>query len=239
MSIALMTAAFKAQIPTTQKFVLLALCDCANDQGECYPSVPNLMAKCSLSERAVQSAVAWLEQTGYLSRQIRRGRSTVYTLTPAAGAPPQDVHPRTKCTPPPHHVHPTPARRAPHPRTTCTLNHKRTIREPSGEPISATRATRLPQGWVLPDPWREWAVDLRPDLDVAMVADEFRDYWHGLGGQRATKCDWEATWRNWVRRSRAHAGKRLNKAEALEADNRRVAAEWLRQFQPLEVVGEA
>jgi hypothetical protein len=96
-----MSVAFKAAIPATQKLVLLALCDSANDQGECYPSVPTLMEKSSLSERAVQGAISWLEQRQFLRRDFRNGRSTVYWCTPAAGAP--------------------------HPRTTCTHNHKGTI----------------------------------------------------------------------------------------------------------------
>lgn len=125
MSIALVTLAFKAPISATQKFVLVALCDSANDQGECYPSVPVLMAKCSLSERAVQAAVATLEGAGYLRREFRNGRSTVYWVTP---------DPRTTSTPafaaPPHHVHPTPAPRAPTPAPRAPI----TVIEPSVEP---------------------------------------------------------------------------------------------------------
>lgn len=115
MSITLVTLAFKLALPSTQKFVLVALCDSANDQGECYPSVPTLAEKCSLSERAVQTAIATLEGFGFVRREFRTGRSTVYWIdpTPAGYAP----HPRTTCTPapaaPPHDVHPTPAGAAP------------------------------------------------------------------------------------------------------------------------------
>jgi hypothetical protein len=123
-SIVLLSEAFKARVTATQKLVLLALCDAANDQGECYPAIQTLAEKCSLSERAAQSAVSELERGGFLRRELRRGRATVYWLTPAAGAP------RTKCTPapnapqgcstftpadsaPPQQVHPTPAAGAP------------------------------------------------------------------------------------------------------------------------------
>lgn len=38
---------------------------------------------------------------------------------------------------------------------------------------------------------------------------KFRDFWTAKTGQDATKADWQATWRNWVRRAvesgRAHA----------------------------------
>ncbi len=86
MSVALMSLAFAADVSPTQKLVLLALCDSANDQGECYPAMQTLAEKCSLSERATQSAVSDLERTGHLRRELRRGRATVYWLTPAAGA---------------------------------------------------------------------------------------------------------------------------------------------------------
>jgi hypothetical protein len=116
--------------------VLLALCDSSNDQGECYPSVSTLSSKCSLSERAVQAAITWLEDGGYLKREFRNGRSTVYWMTPAAGKPPQQMHPRSKCTP--HQLHPTPARPAPPPpqivHPTPAVGAPITIKEPSIEP---------------------------------------------------------------------------------------------------------
>jgi hypothetical protein len=31
--------------------------------------------------------------------------------------------------------------------------------------------------------------------------DAFRDYWIAQPGQRGVKLDWDATWRNWIRRS--------------------------------------
>jgi len=41
MSVALMAQAWKSKYGSTAKLVLLALCDNANDQGECYPLEPN------------------------------------------------------------------------------------------------------------------------------------------------------------------------------------------------------
>jgi hypothetical protein len=64
------------------------------------------------------------------------------------------------------------------------------------------RASRLSPEWSLPDEWRAWARTERPDLDVAKTADDFRDYWHAKSGKDATKLDWLATWRKWVRNER-------------------------------------
>lgn len=64
------------------------------------------------------------------------------------------------------------------------------------------RSTRLTADWVLPTTWMLWAQKERPDLDVEAVSDQFRDYWVGTGKAMA---DWEATWRNWVRREKSTA----------------------------------
>lgn len=168
MSIELMTRAWKANLPSTQKLVLLALCDNANDAGTCYPSVKNLAEKCGLSARGIQAAFAALEESGYVTRDLRKGRSTVYTIQfpepksklETTDEPPHVVHPRKSCTParraptpaadaplPPHVVHPTPARRAPI-----------TVIEPSNKPSPNHQAQKAPVVVEIPDwmPVTDW-----------------------------------------------------------------------------------
>lgn len=65
------------------------------------------------------------------------------------------------------------------------------------------RATRLPQDWQPSPDELAWARNARPDVDPAAEAAKFRDYWHAKGGKDATKTDWSATWRNWIRNSHA------------------------------------
>lgn len=75
---------------------------------------------------------------------------------------------------------------------------------PSAPP--AKRASRLPDDWQLPPAWAQWAEAERPDwtpAGVQRVGATFRDHWLAQGGQNARKVDWEAAWRNWVRRERA------------------------------------
>jgi len=134
----------------TQKAVLISLADNANDEGVCWPSIATISMRTCLSERAVQNAIKWLVEHRILSVQSRSGRSTVYKVTPAEYAPPQEVHPRTRCTPPPQEVHPTPAPDAPHPRTTCTQNRKEPSKEPQGNRKSARTkktADRFEEFW--------------------------------------------------------------------------------------------
>ena len=76
-----------------------------------------------------------------------------------------------------------------------TINHK---------PIKENkRGSRLPQDWFLTKAMGDWATQERPDLDVRQVAEQFKDYWAAQAGQKGVKLDWDATWRNWVRNTKA------------------------------------
>ncbi|MBD1243271.1 helix-turn-helix domain-containing protein [Pseudomonas aeruginosa] len=141
MSTIIMSACWPLQgMSPAQKAVLISLADQANDQGVCWPAVDSIATRCCLSKRAVQQAIKWLRGAGIVSVEERQGRSTMYSVTPAAYAPPQEMHPSSICTPaanaptpadaappPPQDLHPTPADAAP--RTVIEPT-----REPSGEP---------------------------------------------------------------------------------------------------------
>ena len=62
-----------------------------------------------------------------------------------------------------------------------------------------TKGTRLAEDWELPEEWRQWTVENRPDIDIDLEADKFKDYWLSKSGAGATKIDWLRTWRNWAR----------------------------------------
>ena len=62
------------------------------------------------------------------------------------------------------------------------------------------RGTRLPADCILPVDWAAFCKQERPDLVPRQVFDEFKDYWIAQPGQKGVKTDWDATWRNWVRR---------------------------------------
>ncbi|MDQ4166148.1 helix-turn-helix domain-containing protein [Pseudomonas aeruginosa] len=145
MSTIIMSACWPLQgMSPAQKSVLISLADQANDQGVCWPAVDSIATRCCLSKRAVQQAIKWLRSVGIVSVEERQGRSTMYSVTPAAYAPPQEMHPSSKCTragnattpadaapPPPQEMHPTPAASAP-----------RTVIEPTREPSGNLLPTR-------------------------------------------------------------------------------------------------
>jgi len=102
MSVRVMTSVWEIELPDSEKIVLLALADCANDEGYCWPSMATLTKKCSKSERTIQGAVKSLIANGHLTQKITPGKGASYT-----------VHPRRDCTPaetaPPQQLRDTPA----------------------------------------------------------------------------------------------------------------------------------
>jgi hypothetical protein len=156
MSTILMSACWPLQgMSPAQKAVLISLADQANDDGYCWPSVGTIAKRTCLSERAVQGAIKWLVSAGLLSADERKGTSSVYQITPAAYAPPQEMRPADaaprgagNAPPPPQMLHPTPADAAPKP----SMNRQLIRKEPKD-----TRADA--QDFVLPDwiPADAWA----------------------------------------------------------------------------------
>ncbi|MFP4891249.1 hypothetical protein [Paraburkholderia sp. EG304] len=75
-----------------------------------------------------------------------------------------------------------------------------------------SRAARLPEAWVLPKVWGEWATRELGMMreQVLDQAARFADYWHAASGKNAAKLDWFATWRNWCRKARDQGAGRLN-----------------------------
>jgi len=139
-----------------QKAVLISLADNANDQGVCWPSVESIAVRTCLSERSVQNAIKWLTDAGALQVQQRQGRSTVYTVTPAAFAPPQEMRGANNDETPANNDR-TPAAFAPTPAAAAP----RTIKEPSRnrkEPPKRreeAEALVLPD-WLDPEDWARW-----------------------------------------------------------------------------------
>lgn len=70
------------------------------------------------------------------------------------------------------------------------------------------RGRRLSEDWVLPSTWGQWAIEQGLDENtIRNEAAKFRDYWTAKAGQAACKVDWQATWRNWIRKWKEDHGK--------------------------------
>jgi hypothetical protein len=90
-----MTRVWDLDLPDSDKIVLLALADCANDEGHCWPSVASLVRKCTKSERTIQSSIKRLVDEGLLLRREVPGKGCNYTVLPKTTAA---VAPRSRST---------------------------------------------------------------------------------------------------------------------------------------------
>lgn len=72
-----MTTCWKhSQARGTNLLVLLALADIANDDGECWPSIPHLARKCRLDQRTAQRRIRSLEELGELVVVVCGGKAS-------------------------------------------------------------------------------------------------------------------------------------------------------------------
>jgi len=92
-------------------------------------------------------------------------------------------------------------------QNTDTEQKEREVQTSQGEALpkipktKSSRGTRLTPDWDLPESWGEWAEKqgMTP-ASIVRECDKFKDYWISKSGAGGTKNDWEATWRNWIRR---------------------------------------
>lgn len=90
-------------------------------------------------------------------------------------------------------------------KTGCTADVKQKrsldgdVDEGGGEGKSRKRPTRCPPQFEVSTEMARWAADAGLPADrVIPETEKFLDYWRGNGG---TKLDWDATWRNWIRKA--------------------------------------
>lgn len=87
-----------------------------------------------------------------------------------------------------------------------TRAHARETPTPATNP-QPTRGTRLPDDWQPSPELIDWTLTQENPHQINYLNDleEFRDYWKAKNGKDAIKKDWDATWRNWWRRSLKYA----------------------------------
>jgi hypothetical protein len=190
----------------TDRFVLLAIADYANDEGEAWPSVAGIMRKTTLSERGVQTTIRRLEANGWLAIQTGNGRKGCnnYTIkTPQHMHPAGDAPPQMKAETP-HMTAQNPAAYAPEPSRTV-IEPSVVADKPAPKP-KQSRKCRLPDGWTL-SPQNNHDAE-KAGLaweEVVREEQQFIDYHRS---HASTMADWDAAWRTWCRNAIKFAAKR-------------------------------
>ncbi|WP_206515102.1 helix-turn-helix domain-containing protein [Xanthomonas sp. BRIP62411] len=214
MSTLIMSQCWPMTMPPSPKAVLISLADNANDQGHCWPSIPTICERTCLSERTVHGAIRWLESAGLVTADRANGRHTRYVITPDAYQPPQQLHPRSGCTPaaaagePPQNLH-KPPQMPQSPPQQLRSNRKEPKSNNSEAPASASPKNRLLtfDSWnaslgdedaiCADDPVFSWAEKAAiPEEFIELAWLSFADRYSGAA-KRYT--DWRAVFRNAVR----------------------------------------
>lgn len=110
MSVRVMAAIWELTMLPTDKLVMLALADCANDEGHCWPSIATVARKSGTSERSVQRAIRRAEEAGLLRREEVIGKGCKYNIDPRHCVTPVKVSPPPQSHPTPDTVSPKPSR---------------------------------------------------------------------------------------------------------------------------------
>ena len=230
MSVKWISRVWPLEIPATSNLVLLSLADQANDGGTCWPSQPQIAKRCSLTDRAVRVQIQLLEEAGMLTRAVKPGVGTTFILTAPEAEPRNDIPPRNE-VPPRNDIPPTPEHGSGHPGTSFrqTVSKRQKPSEAAGKPAPGdagrkqrSNGSRLPADWVLPKAWGEWALSEAHGWSAEQVrktSERFKDYWISKAGRDAVKADWQATWRNWVRREAERTTTAAAPAVAASASN--------------------
>lgn len=194
MSVRVMTEVWGLDLPDSEKIVLLALADCANDEGGCWPSMATLAKKCSKSDRTIQGAIKALCAKGHMSRDEKPGKGCFYIVHPTQT--PEAASPRSRFAP--KRTTQTPEAASDKPSRTIIPQKDK----PSGDSARAKPAHRLPDDWQ-PDPLTVGTVAFEivqswepGRLERALA--KFRDHWAAASGAKARKHDWQAAWRTWI-----------------------------------------
>jgi Helix-turn-helix domain len=80
MSIEASNWAWTVPVKGMEKLVLLRLADMANAKGECWPAIDTLQTYTGAGERTVRACIGTLAERGFLHRETRTNRSSLYRL---------------------------------------------------------------------------------------------------------------------------------------------------------------
>ncbi|MBS1674100.1 MAG: helix-turn-helix domain-containing protein [Actinobacteria bacterium] len=199
--------AWELPLKSTDKFVLIALADLADEKHSCYPGQKALAAMTGASEVTVRRAIARMEEQGLLTREERRNEagyksSDRYFLQVGVS-----LESHRSIRPVGDDLTGQPGQISPVTQDDLTGQSDRYIEEYPPEthqrPTSGPRkrGTRIPDPFLLTAEMKAWAAAEVPGLDVVAHTREFVDHWRGESGAKATKLDWVAAWRNWMRKA--------------------------------------
>ncbi len=218
--------AWQQAVRPTQKLVLLALADRADEEHKCYPSEARMRADTGLDKKTIMRSISALEEAGKLSVERRTGAVNIYRLIGVsdrqkpipkkAPVPKTGLVPKTGPGPLPKTGVGTPKNGTGTTPKNGTLNlpvepinnlpkesmaHAKgtaTSKKPSGRKPKTTP----PENFQITDTLREWIREEMLVVDIDQETEKFLDYHRAKDSRFAS---WEAAWRNWMRNADKYA----------------------------------
>lgn len=103
-------------------------------------------------------------------------------------------------------------------------------------PQKRRRGTRLPEDFTVDDDMKSWAREHTPHINGHIETANFIDYWRAKSGKDATKLDWVATWRTWMRNAEQRAPQtRRAEQQAAKSSAKRT---WTPPAPPVEIAND-
>lgn len=96
------------------------------------------------------------------------------------------------------------------------------ITPPAAPPKKKKTGSRLSDEWKPDKTHWDAAIEINPSFTrewFVETAHKFKDYWIAKSGKDATKIDWLATWRNWVRNDIEYSRGKANGTKTQQLDN--------------------
>ena len=102
------------------------------------------------------------------------------------------------------------------------------------KPAPGSRGTRLPDNWMPSESTIQAMRKQFPYVNLQAEHEKFTDHWIGQPGAKGRKANWDATWRNWIRRTAENArpAHRNNGPMLSTADQRVAQVQALKNSPP-------
>jgi hypothetical protein len=206
------------QMPPSPKATGMCLADSASDGGSVWEdmSVALICRWTCLSKDSVLRSLKWLEDHGLLRVVRRDGRrhemaldlSAIESMNQSQRATGDQSHHATAATS--RTVQPvapcdeTGSTMQPEPVAPCDpITKEPSYQETKRDQRSAPKR-RITGDWQPDGKLKAWAQQVQPEIDLAKVVENFRDYHLGKGEARAS---WDASFRTWIRNEITFAAK--------------------------------
>ena len=170
-------------INSTQKSILIALADRANEENQCWPSYEDICDRSCATRNALSNALKVFEQKNLVTRQQRHNKSTIYTLNIAS----TEKH--------------TAGGSTESYTSSSTESYTLTIKEPSKEPQKQKHGRFTPPQGVAKEPWQDWVAYRRKfkapttERSLLLVANKLKDFTEEEQRQAvdlAIECGWKS-----------------------------------------------